>query len=214
MKKVLTAALLAAGLIVTTATAASAHHPIVSGKTVCAENGKQTITWTVRNSESVTGTNRTMEIDQVSIDRGKVSFTVGQDFAPTPTAGSTQSSTSTYDGDETGNVTLKVRVDFSGQNGPKDIKGEATVKLVGKCVAVTTSSSSTSSTSTSTSTSTSSSSTSTSTTSTTQPGITATVQPAVAEKAAVAPTQVLGVQLTAPAPVGGVQTGGGGTRSH
>jgi hypothetical protein len=143
-----------------------------------------------------------MEIDQVSIDRGEVGFTVGQDFAPKPSSGSSQTSTSTYDGDETGDVTLTVRVDFKpGENAPQNVVGSATVELVGECVAVTTTSSSTSTTSTST-------------TTTTLAPITTTVTPAAEEKAVVA-TEVKGVQLTAPAaapaPVGGVQTGGGGT---
>jgi hypothetical protein len=205
MKKFLAVALLAGGLIVTSATAASAHHPIVSGETVCADDGQQTITWTVTNSESATGTNRSMELDQVTIDRGVVGFTVGQLFAPTPATSSSQEATSTYDGDETGDVTLTVRADFKpGENAPQNVLGSATVELVGECVAVTTTSSSTSSTSTSTSTST--------TTTTLGELKQTTVEPAVTEQAVVK-AEVKGVTLTAPdaTPVGGVQTGGGGT---
>lgn len=119
------------------ATPAAAHHPIVSGESVCGADGTQTITWTVTNSESVDGTNRAMVIDEVAITLGAVDYFVGQSFAPTPLPGSTADADSYYGGDFTGDVTLTVRVDFSGR-GPQDVERSATVGLVGECVATTT----------------------------------------------------------------------------
>lgn len=69
---------------------AFAHHPIISGEALCNEDGTQTVTWTLTNSESVEGTNRSMTIDRVTIDRGEVGYGVGQTFPPTPLPDSSQ----------------------------------------------------------------------------------------------------------------------------
>lgn len=137
MRALVAAGVLAAAILGVGVGPAAAHHPIVSGDTVCGADGTQTITWTITNSESVDGTNRAMTIDQVAITQGAVDYYIGQTFAPTPLPGSSVDADSYFGGDQAADVTLTVRVDFDGR-GPQDVERSATVELIGGCVATTT----------------------------------------------------------------------------
>ena len=207
MKKILTAALLAGGLIMATATAASAHTSSVTHDEVCTDEGATKTVVTFDNDFALTAI--------VSYHWGTASGSTVALAAKQADSSNPKVSLPSHDVG-----TLTYHVTWS-DDYRQPTTGDTTL-TIGPLTGChdTTTSSSTSSTSTS-----STSTTSTSTTTTTQPTITEIVQPTVAEQAAVVPTEVLGVQLTAPAPapapalapaaapapVGGVQTGGGGT---
>jgi hypothetical protein len=201
---------LAAGFLTVFAAPAFAHHPIVSGTVECAENGHQIITWTVSNSETVSGTNRTMTLDQVHVSSGSVSgIGVGTAFPPSALSNSTRTATTDLPGDQTGNVTLQVRGDWS-SGGPQNVSVTSDpVHLKGECEDTTSSSSTTTTTEATTTTTTQAAVTTTTTqaavtTTTTQAAVTTTtLAPAAVvapTTASTVPTQVLGVTLTAPAP--------------
>lgn len=125
---------LVVGLSLFAISSVSAHHPIVDGSAVCQPNGTWLITWTLRNSESASGTNRWMDVDQ--INRTVTGIVVGtrvhpQGSATHPTG--TVSGTETLPGNTTGNITLTVRVDFQG-DGPDNVVGSKTINLNGSCV--------------------------------------------------------------------------------
>ncbi len=196
MKKILTAALLAGGLVMATATAASAHSSAVTHVESCPDGADSTKTVvTFNNDYELTAT---------------VTYQWGSGSSSTVplAARASENSTKPVVSLPIHDVgTLKYHVKWS-DNFRQPEEGDSTLKIneLPNCPEETTTSS-TSSTST----------TSTSTTTTTAPAIITppapVVQPLVVEQAAVVPTEVLGVTLTAPAPapVGGVQTGGGGT---
>ena len=175
------------GLVVGTALPAFAHHPELSGIVACT-SGQQVITWTVRNSETTSGSNRTMTIDQISATSGTVEgLVVGTVFPPQPKAGSVRTATTTVSGTKTGSVTLTVRGDWAG--GSQNVVRTVRVTLPGGCTVPTTTSTSTTTTSTTTTSTTTTSSTTTttttapppsttsSTTTTTRPPTTTTTEP-------------------------------------
>jgi hypothetical protein len=130
-------ALLAAGIVVGLAGPALAHHPEVSGSVACSD-GSHVITWKVGNSETTSGSGRTMTVDQIFVSSGTVAgIAVGTAFPPKPQTGSTRTATTTLGGAQTGSVTLTVRADWN-RNGPQNQTRTATVTLRGNCVPVTT----------------------------------------------------------------------------
>lgn len=126
------AALLVMGAIVGLATPASANHPVVSGRVACVGD-QQVVTWTVENSESVSGTDRTMTVDEISVSPGTVSgVEAGDVLPPTPRAGSSRTATTVLPGDWTGRVTLAVLAHWS-DGGLQDQVRRATVEVPGGC---------------------------------------------------------------------------------
>jgi hypothetical protein len=119
------------------APAALAHHPIVSGTTACQADGTQKVTWTVTNSESTAGSNRTMTIDAggVNVSQGSAinGISAGQSYPPTPTAGSTKTGTQSFGGKAGGSVTLSITASWS-NNGPQHVTSAlASVTLKSDC---------------------------------------------------------------------------------
>jgi LPXTG-motif cell wall-anchored protein len=127
-------ALLTLGIVTALATPAFAHHPDLTGEVACATNGQQVVTWTVTNSETVDGSDRTMTLDQVAVSSGTVGpIAIDTSFPPQPEAGSTQTSTTVLPGTETGVVTLTVRGDWD-KDGPQDVEQSVSVTLPGTCM--------------------------------------------------------------------------------
>jgi len=124
------------GCISLLATPAFANFPMVSGSVAC-KSGHQKVTWTVTNSESTDGTNRSMTLEAVSVSQGSVSgLSVGQVLPPQPLAGSTVTGTTMLSGTSTGSVTLTVTGHFYESDGSDtglvDTES-ATVTLPGGC---------------------------------------------------------------------------------
>ena len=143
---------LSAGLVVGTALPALAHHPELSGSVACT-NGQQIITWTIKNSESTSGSNRTMVVDQISVSAGTVvGVAVNAVFPPKPTSGSVKTATTTFSGTNTGPVTLTVRADWIG--GSQNVVRTASVTLPGQCTVPTTTTTTTTTTTSTTTTTT------------------------------------------------------------
>ncbi|HUR23561.1 MAG TPA: LPXTG cell wall anchor domain-containing protein [Acidimicrobiales bacterium] len=123
-------------VVVAVATPALAHHPVLSGQVRCAQDGEQTVTWTLTH---VTSENRSMVIQSIDLSRGTLTgFSEGQTL-PAPSApGSTVTGTSVYPGDATGAVILRVTGVWVQPDGsPTDVPPEtriATVDLVGTCL--------------------------------------------------------------------------------
>lgn len=117
------------------APAALAHTPSVTGSAECIA-GEWVVTWTVTNSETTSGTNRTMTIDTLTLaPSGSVAgLAAGQQFAPQPTVGSTKTGTSTYPGSTSGTFTLTVVADWD-DGGPQNVTSDppASVTLDGSC---------------------------------------------------------------------------------
>jgi hypothetical protein len=86
---------------------ASAHHAIITPAIACA-NGSQVVTWTISNSETTAGSNRSMVINAINISGGNsiVGIGVGSIVTPRPAPGSTVDATTTLPGNFAGNVTL------------------------------------------------------------------------------------------------------------
>ena len=166
---------LSGGLIIGTALPALAHHPELSGVVACT-SGQQIITWTVKNSETTTGSNRTMTIDQLSVSSGSVvGLAVGAVFPPQPKVGSVKTATTTLSGTKTGTVTLTVRADWYG--GSQDVVRSTSVTLAGGCTVPTTTTTVPPTTTTTTTVPPTTTTTLPPTTTTTQPPTTTTTQP-------------------------------------
>ena len=101
------AAGLVAMFVVATALPAWAHHPVLSGQTVCS-NGDHLITWSIGNSE--TGT--TMNIQTATATLGAQTFAV-TGYATSVGPSGTTSATTTVPGGSTGDVTLSVFAKWS-----------------------------------------------------------------------------------------------------
>jgi hypothetical protein len=195
MKKLLTAAFLAGGLIVATATGASAHASQVDFSRICTDDGETQTVVTFDNDYQLTAT---------------VTYQWGSESASTVNLAAKQAGSSNPTASLPSHAvgTLKYHVKWSDDfRQPNSGDTSLTIGALTDCHATTT-------TSTSTTTTTLPPTTTTTlppTTTTTQPPAVTTVEPAATEQAIV--TEVLGVQVArpAPAPVGGVQTGGGGT---
>lgn len=104
-------AVVAASLLPLALMPAHADSPVLSGSIACEPQGGKVVTWTVKNSETESGTNRTMIVEAFSVSAGSVNgLTVGQVLPPLPGAGSSISATSAFPVDATGPVTLSVTV--------------------------------------------------------------------------------------------------------
>ena len=88
--------------IVFTALPAWAHHPVLSGRSVCSD-GEHVITWTIGNSEPV----RSMHIDTAVATIGADTFAV-TGYAPDLAGAASTTATTTIPGGTTGTVTLTV----------------------------------------------------------------------------------------------------------
>jgi hypothetical protein len=202
---VATSAVLAVGVL-----PAYAHHPIVTGSVACATDGHQVVSWHAQNSESVSGSNRSMTLISVALDKGTLSgFGVGAVVTPQPTAGSTVNGTSMYVSNDASTVTLTVHGSWD-NGGPQDVAASGKVTLGGKCVIPTTTTvpktttttvaKTTTTTEPSTTTSsvpdaTTTTSTTVASTTTTVPGATTTTVPGATTTTTVG-TNVLGQQFT------------------
>lgn len=131
-------------------TPAFAHQPDLTGEVACAgyANRHQMVTWTLSNSEWVvtnadgarvrpvgdTGQGRTMTLRSVAVTSGRVSgFERGQKYPTRPQEYSTRTAVTDLPGDQTGSVTLDVRADWKGEDGPRNVAGTVTVYLTGRC---------------------------------------------------------------------------------
>lgn len=115
-------------IVVGTALPAWAHHPLLSGVTVCSD-GQHLITWTVRNSE----TDHPMRVASATATLGSQTFAVTGYDADLPPSGATSAQT-TVPGGLDGTVTLTVHgvwPDFAGN-------GSTSVVLVSHCPGSTT----------------------------------------------------------------------------
>lgn len=119
-----------------TAPSAFAHAPAVSGLSVCSD-GVKTINWTLHNSETVAGTNRTMTIFSETVTKGALPLPIGTVVQPNGATSTDAHPATTYVAADTGSVTWNVVVNFSG-GGPQNVAGSATVALVEGCIPVTT----------------------------------------------------------------------------
>jgi hypothetical protein len=138
MARCSTALLVVLGTVLGFATPAFAHHPALSGTARCI-NGQWVITWTISNSESTSGSNRTMTVDQIGVTASSgvtglavSGVAVGTSFPPATSANWTRTATTTLAGTVTGSVTLTVRADWS-RSGPQNVSRTATVSLPGSC---------------------------------------------------------------------------------
>lgn len=115
-----------------TADSAFAHAPAVSGVSVCSD-GVKTITWTLHNSETVAGTNRTMTLVSETVTKGALPLPLGTVVKPNGATSTDAHATTTYAASDAGAVTWGVVVNFSG-GGPQNVAGTATVALAEGCV--------------------------------------------------------------------------------
>jgi hypothetical protein len=110
------------------------HHPEVDVAASCDTTlGQYFVVMRVENSESVTGTNRNMVIDQTT---QPAYFPVGMVIYPQGSASTPSGEvTKTYylPGNTTGTILLKIRADFSG--GPQNVERQDSVNLNGNCQA-------------------------------------------------------------------------------
>ncbi|HVV36086.1 MAG TPA: hypothetical protein VHC63_05735 [Acidimicrobiales bacterium] len=120
--------------LVTLVSPASAHHPIVSGEVACSPDGQTVVvSWHVQNSETVSGTNRTMTLLSAVVSQGTlVGISAGMTAPPQPLAGSTINGSTTLPSTTSGSVTLTVHGRWPSP-GPQDVTGSATVELPGAC---------------------------------------------------------------------------------
>ncbi|HVT76451.1 MAG TPA: hypothetical protein VHD87_05435, partial [Acidimicrobiales bacterium] len=120
--------------LLTLVSPASAHHPIVSGEVACSADGQTVVvSWHVQNSETVTGTNRTMTLLSAVVSQGTlVGISAGMTAPPQPLAGSTINGSTTLPSTTSGSVTLTVHGRWPSP-GPQDVTGSATVQLPGAC---------------------------------------------------------------------------------
>ena len=135
------AAILAGGLSLATALTAFANHPIITGTGPTCQNGQQVVTWTVTNSEftvAAGGSGRTMTIvSPFGVSQGSITaIKLGDVLQPQPSAGSTETGTTTLVGNLTGSVTLTVTGHFFNPDGSDSglvDTEQATIDLPGSC---------------------------------------------------------------------------------
>ncbi|MBV9253671.1 MAG: hypothetical protein JO054_05535 [Actinobacteria bacterium] len=121
-----------------TVPSAWAHHPVVSGEVKCATDGTAVVTWHLTNSETVSGTNRTMVVDTATLTSGTLTgIAAGTKVGPQTAAGiPTVNGSSSYPGNQTGTVTLTIAAHWIESNGnPTTVNAtnSATVTLPGTC---------------------------------------------------------------------------------
>jgi hypothetical protein len=126
------AATLAAAALVATAAPAWAHHPVLSGMTVC-WNGDHVVKWDIGNSE--TGSGRNMTIASATATVGATNYGVAGYVSPVKPGGVTYALT-VVPANVKGTVLLTVKGTWSdGSSGTRS----TTVTLVEDCVPTTTS---------------------------------------------------------------------------
>jgi hypothetical protein len=130
-----------AAVLAVAAAPAWAHHPVLSGRTACA-NGSHVVTWTIGNSES--GPDKAMTIASIDATIGATSYGVSGYASPVPPSGETNATT-VVPGDVSGTVTLSVTATWS--NGI-EASGQTSVELVDDCAPPGTTSTSAAATST------------------------------------------------------------------
>lgn len=132
ISRLATAAAIVGGAVAGFVLPAFANHPDLSARVACVGHD-QVVTWTIENSETADGTNRTMVIDEISVTEGDVvGVGEGTEFPPRPKDGSSRTATTVLPGGLKGTVTLSLRVHFD-DGGLQDVTRSVSVDLPGDC---------------------------------------------------------------------------------